>query len=424
MPQENLGDQLRQAGKGSGVPEPLPPPAPKDKPWTLGGFGENFMNDGFDLLKGMFQIFPTAGKAAYDIFSDPKGIELLMKHQEEFGKSISDTAVAVKDAIIEPYQKHGFGVVYHRPVTALLDILTVIDLGASSLARAGELARSAKMVEYATKLRALPAQLAGKAVDATALKLGLDLPKMREFGNVKRQIAMERNVRAANDFDGIIGKTHELSGVEKADLDRWIARGVTKAEFVAQPKVAEAWQAWNDHLERVVQPRLEIEGMLSPARRAETLAKKYAAEVFGDTSAANVAKAREAIAKIKAQGDVAPIYGHAMFEKGGGLDLGDLFASAGEIREGRVGFLEEFRGANGRVKAPAQYIAKSIKDFRALEAKLDLLKRIQGNPSWVNAAKAGEGEGIAATGIFKKYFEDPARGRAVAVGERQRQLRD
>lgn len=420
MPQESLGERLRRSS--SGIPEPLPPSAPVEHPWSVGGFTENAFNDAFDLGKGLFSIFPTAAKAGYDILKDPAGIALLAHHPEALGQSLKDTAVAVKDAIIEPYQKYGLGVVYHRPVSTLLDALTVLDLGASSLARAGKIAGSARLVEMAEKLRALPASLASKGIDAAAAKVGINLPKMREFSNLKRTVAMERNVRTANDFDAIASKIGDLDEASRADLDRWISQGVTKEEFASKPNVAEAWQAWNDHLKATVEPRLEMEGLLSPAKREETLAKKYAAEVFGDTKAENVAKAREAIAKLKANGDVAPIYGHAMFEKGGGLDLGELFASGGEIREGKVGFLENFTGAKGRVKDPLQYIAKSIKDFRALEAKLDLAKRVHGNPEWVKAARAGEegAEPALKIGVNKGYVENPSEARGIAVGERQR----
>ena len=136
MPQD-LASELR--AKAQAAPKAAAPPEEVERPWSVGGFAENAMNDAFDMVKGLFQMFPTAFKAGYDILSDPEGIAMLADRPEALGQSLKDTASALKDAIIEPYQKHGLGVVYHRPVSTLLDVLTVVDLGSSALARGGKI---------------------------------------------------------------------------------------------------------------------------------------------------------------------------------------------------------------------------------------------------------------------------------------------
>lgn len=420
--QETLGERLRKAGKGQGVPTPDPPSSEaKEKPWSVGGFAENVLDDAGEMLKGIGNAMllggPTAWKAAGEIYGHgAQGIGLLADNPKFLGEELWDTTKAVGNAVVEPYRKHGVGVVYHRPVGTLLDAMTIATLGGSALAKAGQLAKVPKLVNLGRALEALPARI-GRGIGDKALgALGINAQERRLTLTAHREEMGRAQAMMAAD-DAAVGK--KVAALSDADAALWHkarTQGMTKAEAAANPKVADALESYRTLVEETWQKELLDRKLLTAEEMETALAKKYAAEAFGKVDDAAVAEARAAIGRA----EVKPVYGPSLFEKDRGFDLDtilDDLTSPPLKKEGKVGFLEKFTGAQGYVKDPRKYIPQAIKGFRDVESRLRYVERIMQDPRLATKAITGPGvaERLPTQGIFGRYFADQARAQAVYV---------
>src|SRR5262245_108525 len=129
------------------------PEAPPERPISIGGFGENVLNNLWDIAKGFVNVFPTAIKSGAQVFGDPEGMALLAQNPEHLVTAIRDTANNVKNAFIEPYRKHGLRVLYEEPITPVMDAMTVLSLGGGALAKAGALTKSEKLFQVGNALK-------------------------------------------------------------------------------------------------------------------------------------------------------------------------------------------------------------------------------------------------------------------------------
>lgn len=383
---------------------------------SLGGFAENVLNDAFGIVKGLYQLIPTAGKAAYEILSDPKGMQLLMDRPELLTGAIGDSAVALKDAIIEPYQKHGIGVLYHRPVSTLLDALTVVGVVAGGVGATGRMARAAgaaeageRLIEAGAKLGRMPSELTRSIVDRGVLKATggkWDLAKRREYLAIKAEEASQIPIKIALDYDNAGKKVALLSDDEAKLWHQWRTQGYSKLDAAAHPQVAEALESYR-LLATQWHESLKSRGLLDDARAAGALEKKYAAEAFGTLDDASLAKARQAIASV----DHKPVYGPAIFEQKTQSvgDLVDRFIDMSKTSKGgKTNFLEEYKGKEGAIADPRKYVPEAIKNFRHVEGRLrfdESIIQTFGHPGII------KGEPLP-MGVKRKHFDDTMRERA------------
>lgn len=425
-PDEELGNALaRMAGVAPGPRVPYPNPkfdeedAPPEKRWSVGGFAENVLNDAFGIVKGLYQLIPSTAKAAYDIFSDPAGMKLLLDRPELLAGALGDTAVALKDSIIEPYQKHGVGVLYHRPVSTLLDALAVNGILAGGVKAAGRMARATgsplgqKLLDAGIKMERLPAEITRSIVDKGVMKATggkWDLAKRREYLHLKAEEAAQIPIKIAEDYKNVGQKVAALSDEEAVLWDKWRKLGYSNADAAAHPKVAEALESYRG-LASTWHKALKERGLLDDARAMGALEKKFAAEAFGRIDDEMRLVAREAIAKAERK----PVYGPAMFEQKS-ADIGELVDRFIDMsrtsKGGRTNFLEEYTGAAGAIKDPRKYVPEAIKNFRHVEGRLRFDERILQNPALTGAPVGGVSSERLPMGVGRKYFDSKMRERA------------
>lgn len=367
---------------------------PSDPLDFVTGFGENVARDAYDLLKGLFVDLPVGVvKGVGALISDP-------------GKTISEIpafAGSMVEALIEPYQKHGFKVLYYRPVTTALDALAGWGVAAKSLGMAAKVSGSTRGLAIARKMEDLPRILARQGVDKLGAKMGKDLPARREFLHNVREANADQLKKYREYMEGVGKKVVNLTPEERSTLHKWIRFGTTKAEAAANPKVSEALESWRSLVESVMQIELKDRGLLDDLRINETVIQKMATEMPGGMTKENIAKARQ----MYEAAEIKPVYAKSSFEKVGEVD--DFFEFGKEHKRGAAGFLEKFTGQQGAITDPSRYIPESIKAFTQVERDLRLIEQVIQHPEWTKAVKAGDvamKDLLPSRGVFSKYFED------------------
>lgn len=416
----------------------VPKVEPREKPMSVGGFAENTLNDAYDFLKGLASL-PGA------LYRGGKFVVENIDKPDALGQGASDLGSALVDAIIDPYRKHGVGVLYHRPLTSLLDAVTIATLGGGAVARVGKLAGGVsratlqkvagvtgkagevakarlatpvstadKLVAIGERVRDFPGKLARKGVDKAVLKASggkWDLAKRREFLQNKAEQAAIAAMKVKADMEAVGKRIAALSDEEQALWHKWRTQGATQAELAAAPKVAEALETYRglaDEWRKI----LKENNLLNDAQAANALAAKYAAEVKGGRpNADEIAKARAAIEAA----EVKPVYGPALFESGADINLDNILTVLPKVAQGagKVNFLEKFTGASGAIKDPRIYVPRAIAGFRAFESRLTLAQRLLQSPHLIKNAAFTEAFTPPATGVFNKYYNDRIRADAV-----------
>ena len=409
----------------------LPAPAPQEeaKPAvgkSIGGFAENIIDDAFSTIKGIGEgivmAVPRAGKAAIDIWNDRDYWGKLAENPQFLTKELKNTGNNVVDAITAPYREHGADVLYHRPVGTLLDLVTVISLGGGSIAKMGKIAGNTKLEAIGRAIAESPSKVANKLLIDPAFKaVGIDRAKRSKFlSEIKGTEKGRASVMAQADMEAVGKKIQALNDEEAKLFHKVRTQGASAAEMAKAPKVAEAIEGYRSLVRDVWQKELKARHLLDDERIEGALVKKYASEAFGDTSKENVLRAKAAIDEIRKAKGVEPVYGPAIFERKGGYTADDILVEPQVQKVGKVGFLEEFKGAQGAITDPRVYIPKAIKGFRDVEGQLRMVERALQQPGWFKTAGAGGakmGEAIPSHGIFSKYFEDNARVKAQFLRE-------
>ena len=403
--------------------QPVTPQKPADDSMSVSGFFENTLTDGHDLLKALFLDLPVAayhkGKQA---FTDTEKFAGMFNPE-----NVADFVGNLTEAVVEPYQKHGFKVLYYRPVTTALDALAIYSLGTKSLGLAAKVNGSVRGMEIAKMLEDAPRTLAGKGIDRIGKAVGLDLPTGREVKWLTREENARQAVRGIEDTNAARTAT-TLSEGDAALFDKFRKQGATIEEMAANPNVAKALEDWRELVDDW-QGEYKKRGVLSDARAEEALIKKWADSLPGGVNKENMAAARAAYAERKllaAQGKaVMPAWGPSKFEKVegayGSLDdfLDEMADAARQEKKGFVASLERYTGKKGSITDPAIYIPQAIKEFRQAERNFRIVERVIQNPDWVKAAGAGEhavSDLIPSRGAFAKYFDDiKVRAQAQAV---------
>lgn len=394
--------------------EPKPP-----KPMSVSGFAENALRDAFEQLKGIYQLIPTVAGEAVKIFKARK--DLPNVKMEHVGEAFGENVLAMKDAILDPYKKHGVRVLYEKPVTAATDLLAIYGLTAKSAGMAGRMAGGVvrakpvtmadKVVTLAKTIEELPATLARKGIDAGTLKLTggkVDLAKRREFLHVKSEEMAQVPLKVKADMETVGKQIEALDDGEAALFHKWRVQGTTAQEMATSPKTAQALESWRKLIDEY-QGHLKQRGLLDDASIAHVLEKKLAAEVFGKIDDATLAAARDAIAKA----EVKPVYGPSLFDKKGWTidDYVDEILNSQKRTGASVNFLEEYKGKAGSIADPRKYVPKHIASFRHVEGKLRFRDRLLQSPDLTGAPKGTKPmEGAPPPGdISKTYYQDQLR---------------
>ena len=427
------------------LPEDAPAPAPQQeapkkasRPLTTTGFAQDALNDAFDLLKGLYQIIPSSVK------SYQQNVPYILKNIDALtpgmvGKAAAETAKGIGESLVAGPKEHGWEYPLRRPVSFTLDLASVLTLGGGTAAKVGRLAggtmngagKASDLVRAGTYLQELPGKVARSAVDKTVLKVSggnWDLAKRREALFLKRNEQSRKLVMTEEDAKAFGAHAGKMSDEEAAILDKFIRQGATPAEMAAHPNAAGAFQVLKKLDAETWRPYLLKSRFKTEAELERALAKKYAYEVWGDTTKAKVDEAAQVIHKLREaekRGEaLAPVYApHIPEGKVKGLradDLVDDLVSGGRVKqEGAVGALEEFGGkARKYVKDPRKYVPAAIYAFRDLEAKTRFSSRLLQNKELIT----GKGDGLTTErlfhgnpeGVYRKYYEDNIRSQALA----------
>lgn len=411
-------------------PKPKEPKKPREKPWTIGGFTENAINDVWDFAKGLYAIVPSISKRVKEIAKDPeqykKDVALLFS--KDYGK---ESGKFLLDAATENYRKHGAGVVYHKPFSTLADAVTFVSGSGTLIKNTGKLMKAAEAVDVAGKaskaerlikagkwLEELPARLARKGVDESVFavtKGKVDLAKRREVLKIKAKEQARRMVEMDKDMREVGAKVVGLSDDEAKLWHKARTQGATAKEMADNPKVLDALESYRKLVGKW-QDELKARKLLDDDGINDTVLKKLAAEKYGKLTEETLAAAKLDLdaAEIK------PVYGPAFHLKGKKEAtfedvFTDLMKGPDRVRTGKVGQLEEYTGAAGAIVDPRQYVPRAIASFRDLESRLRFSERLLGRKELIAGKMAGEGLTSEAVpeGVFRKYYQDRVRADAL-----------
>ena len=405
---------------------------------SVGGFAENTLNQLYEIGSGIVRAWPTAIKSGAYIVKNADALK-----DADVMDSIYDTMKHVASGIAGPesdYAKHGVGVLYERPLTPVLDAMTVLSLGGGMIARTGKLAGglsraglAADVVSDLNKLRpmtmadkvatlgeqiaGLPNKLGRTLSDAPLRAIGINPESRRALKMLQREeqaIGNEAKFAAQQKFDAMF---KGFSKVEKEALDKMAMEGTDAAERAAYPRAAGALDEWKMFLR-------EREGILGPEGRAlltkeamnDVIARKYARRVYGQVGKKEVEVAKAVIESLPEE--FRPVYTPAI-QKGEHSIL-DLFKSERRAGTG-TGFLKPYKGTAERISDPTVYMRKAADQFYDMETKLRFLDRtLKPENKLVRAAKAGEktlAEWLPEeAGFYRRYAADKIRQQGQTVG--------
>ena len=402
------------------APVQVAPSEPPEQPKSVTGFIENFWEDAFETGKAIGQAivfsWPTAIKAGYEILSDPKGIASLFSSPEHLTHELKETGKAIVNAVIEPYKKHGAAVVYYRPIGTLLDVLTLWDLGAGSIAKVGKLAggtgkvaRAGRAASFADRtldageaLRKMPLSLAGKAADRIYGMVGIDRQARQKTIRYGAESEARGHVVAQDEDMPHTVAASKLKPAEHEIYDRFSEEGYSHADRAAYPQVAQAVEQFRPLAERLWKPVFTKYGLLNEATAHERLVKAAALSIYKEINAETTAAAEAHIADIAFK----PVYRPHIFERAKyGAEHADSFH---DITVGKASRLEEFKGMPGFITDPAVWMPRAVRDFRQIEGRLRYIDQVMQDSTLVLRATLhkGYGEDIPTYGIYKKYFEN------------------
>lgn len=406
----------------------------------MSGFAENTMGQLYDIGKGLIQAWPTAIKAGAQIYkyaNDPFVSKDLGTH---FLDSVGDTASHVASGIAGPesdYAKYGTRVLYEKPITPVLDAMTVLSLGGGMIGKAGKLAggvsRAGMAAEDAAKYGSMADHLAtmgdhiatipdriGKAIAEAPLRaVGLNpdsLKLMRQTEGESKTWANQLKSEEGKAFD------QAFKGFSKADkeaLDKMAMEGTTPAELAANPKAAQALDNWKRFLaDRETMLGEEGRGLLTQDAMNDVVAKKYAKRIYGEVSDANVEAAKSRIAAMPEE--LRPVYTPAIGEKAEHSILDLLRGKEEVVPPGSgTGFLKPFKGTGDRISDPTVYMRKAAQQFIDMEQKLRFMDNVIRNPKLTRAALPGDRtlSDLMPEGFYRKYAADSLRAKGKGLAD-------
>lgn len=390
--------------------EELPP---GDRPMSVGGFTENTLNNLWAIAKGFVNIFPTAVKSGAEVFGDPEGMALLARHPEHLVAAFRDTAANLKDAMIDPYEKHGLRILYEEPITPVLDAMTILTLGGAGVAKAGTLAKSPRLFQAGNFMKRIPERIAQGIVNAPLRAVGINPETRTSWLRIRRREHAGAQLEASTWRDRILSGAKGMDETELAALSKLMHEGGTRAELVANPRIAAIFKNVDDWLKAERESELGSKGraLLTDDQMINRVVKEYAERKGLDFATAK--RQYDAL-------EVKPLYAPAIKETGAGiLDIKNAFMEPIVVKKGKVGFLERFGSAIGATKNPLVRIQRAIDDFYRSRANLRAIDTVLQTPGMAKVAGRGEvslRELLPSQGIFSKYG-DKARAQSLFVSE-------
>lgn len=419
--EQEILKRLRSKVRGGAPPasEPVPQepaPAPKKEvPMSWSGFLENLGTNAKEVVSGTVDAFTQAAKSAAYII---KNAEQLGEISPEYlAQDLKNVGKALVHAVTDKYKEHGLRAAYEKPVDVVGDVMTVLSLGGGTAAKVGQVSKLPKLEAAGKAIARVPGFLGEKVAELPLRAVGVN-PATR-----KVLLQYERNERAIGEVtkaklnEVLNAKFKDLTDADKALLDRMAVEGGTAAELAANPRVKEALDAYRGIVHEIREKQLGESGrrLLSREDMESAVLKKYANRKYGSTHGEALARAK---ADLEAM-EVKPVYTPAI---GAGKEVGimDLIHGPENVRLGKVGFLEKFKGGKFSMD-PVEYMRKAVNDFVDTETKLRFMDRVIGDERLTKAVRKGESAlgDVVPEGIYKRYFDDKARAQRIAQRDLQ-----
>ena len=408
---------------GASPPTEAPPPQePRQVPMSLSGFVENVAKNAKAIAGGVVDAMTQSAKSTAYILKNAEWLPEVQKHPEFLGQELKNTGSGLVKAIVDPYRKHGIRVAYEEPLTVVADAMSLLSGGGGLAAKGGKLMGLSKLEKAGKALEAIPGKLAQGIADKTvqAVSLGSVNPASR-----RALLLLEREERTIGELTKkqlnkvLDEKFKGFTDADKALLDKLAVEGGNAAELAANPKVKAALEAYDGIVKEIRQKQLGEEGrrLLTTEQMEDAVAKKYANRKYGSTHGDALKQAKDDISRM----EVKPVYTPAIGE-GKKVGIMDLIWGPDEIRLGKVGFLEKFKGGKFS-QDPIAYMRKAVDDFVDTETRLRFMDRVIQDPKLTKASFKGQSAlgPVIPEGIFKRYWDD--RGRAQAIGVRDTRLK-
>lgn len=387
---------------------------PREAPMSLKGFAENILENAKEVASGTVDAFTISAKSLAYIIENARYLDDVAKSPEFLGQELKNTGKALGHAIFDKYGKYGVRALYEKPIDVVGDVMTVLSLGGGAIAKGGQLANMPKVTAAGKAVSGVPGKLGQMVADLPLRAVGIN-PKTR-----KLLTTYEREERAIGEItkkklgDILDEKFKGFTDREKALLDRAAVEGATAAELAANPRVKDALDAYSGIVREIREKQLGEAGrkLLSQADMDAAVIKKLA-----NRKGIPVEEA----AKLYEDLEVKPIYTPAIAE-GKQVGIFDLIWGPDDIRLGKVGFLEPFKGGKFS-QDPVAYMKKAVNDFVDTETRLRFMDRVIQDPRLTRAALKGEAAlgKVVPEGIYKRYFDDNSR--AEAIGARDTRLK-
>ncbi len=393
---------------------------PSEKPMSLGGFGENLLQNAWDIAKGLVNTINTTARSTIDVFGDPEGMALLAQNPEHLVTAFRETGKNLANAMVHPYEKHGLRVLYEEPITPILDAMTVISLGGGAIARTGRLAGNAKLAETGAKIASIPERLAASIGRGAQRAVGINPETRQGFLRIRRHEQAGAKLEAGVWKERIVKAARDLTDEDWATVEKLVLNGGRRAELAMNPRAAAVYNELHTWLKGAREAELGEKGriLLTDKQMENRVIGELAERMKLDfKSAAEVYKGLE----------VKPLYAPAVKEAGDYSNWYNAF-SPSVIKKGKVGFLEKWSSSLGAAPIKSRLI-RAVDDFYRTRASLRLVDRILQTPGWARAVKSGEvtlKELLPSGGIFQRYYtEGPAgrsRARSVWISEQEQKL--
>jgi hypothetical protein len=395
-----------QGGHGAWVPDPENPGHLKKDESTVSG---------------------AIGRAAYE---DPMGVALDVAAAKDIlaagGKAVGKTARMAGD--LSAARKA------EAAMEAVKPGAKAIEAGLEATAKPNIVQRVGGAIEKGSELFDTAGSRAARAVSDATMKglnkvsggwLGAADPEARRLAlRLKGEEGARAAVKAAEDERSLVPAYQSLSKEEIAALEevKRLGDGASpKAlDVVHQNPIAiQAAQDYADYVSGVREDYMKANGLKNDAALKTRVAAQYAIEKGWGTKPGALKKAAAEIDQMK---QFKPTYVPTRAEAASGMSMEKVLAEPSTIRQGKVGFLERFKGQQPFASDPFEYIPKMAKDFRKTEGNIRWLQRIQDEPSLVAAKTAKEARGqepIFTQGAYSKYFDEGGKYKAQGIFQRQ-----
>jgi cell division protein FtsB len=378
---------------------------------SVSGFLENVGKNAKEVVSGTVDAFSQAAKSAAYIIENAEHLDDVSP--EYLAQDLKNVGKALVHAVTDKYQEHGLRAAYEKPIDVVGDVMTVLSAGGGAAAKLGKVTGATKLEAAGKAVARVPGYLGEKVAELPLRAVGIK-PELRKI-----LLGYDRNEAAIgavtqSKLEGVLDEKFKgLADPQKELLDKMAILGTDDLERTSNPLVTDARNAYRGIVKELREKQLGEGGrrLLTTEEMDTAVAKKYANRKYGDVSKEAVTKAKAEIAAMSPENR--PIYTPAV---GAGKEVGimDLLWGPDEIKLGKVGFLEPFKG--GKFSSdPVLYMKKAVSAFIAEETRMRFMDRVIGDPRLTKAIKAGEAAlgDLVPEGMHKKYFADKARAQRI-----------